>query len=84
MADVAADAAKAMADAYKCEAFASHRAMAQSAKVDAVIICTPPADHVDICMDLLRKKVPVLCEKPLSTDAKSAQRLSSIRSSSRA
>lgn len=73
VADVAADAAKAMAEAYKCEAFSSHRAMLQSAKVDAVIVCTPPAFHVDICVDLLRKKVPVLCEKPLSVDSRSAR-----------
>jgi predicted dehydrogenase len=73
VADVVADAARSMADAFRCKPFPSHQAMLQSAKLDAVIVCTPPASHREVCIDFLQKKIPVLCEKPLSVDAKSAR-----------
>ncbi len=73
IADVAADAAKAMAEAYGCKPYPSHQAMMQAAKLDAVVVCTPPVAHREVCVDFLQKKTPVLCEKPLSIDGKSAR-----------
>jgi predicted dehydrogenase len=75
VADVAAEPANAMAEAFGCKAFTSHEAMMQAVKLDAVIICTPPAAHPDICVSFLNKKVPVLCEKPLAIDSKSAREI---------
>ena len=73
VADVVPDAARSMAEAFGCKPFQSHEAMLQSGKLDAVIVCSPPASHREICVDFLQKKVPVLCEKPLSVDGKSAR-----------
>jgi predicted dehydrogenase len=71
--DTALEAARTMSDAYGCKSYPSLQAMIESAKIDAAVVCTPPAAHRDICVDLLQRKIPVLCEKPLSTDAKNAR-----------
>lgn len=73
VADVQAEASRAMAEAFGCASFTSHRAMAKGAKLDAVVICTPPSLHPEICLYYLERKIPVLCEKPLSIDLKSAR-----------
>jgi predicted dehydrogenase len=73
VADVSEPAARTMADAYGCKPFTSYRAMANAVKLDAVIVCTPPIVHTEICVYFLQKKVPVLCEKPLATNGVSAR-----------
>jgi predicted dehydrogenase len=73
VADAAPDAARAISEAFGCKPYPSHQAMVQATKLDAVIVCTPPSSHRDICVDLLQRKIPVLCEKPLSTDLKNAK-----------
>jgi predicted dehydrogenase len=73
VADVAPAAAETMAHAYGCKPFTSYRAMANGAKLDAVIVCTPPVSHADICVYFLQHKTPVLCEKPLSINGVSAR-----------
>src|SRR5215469_8406718 len=61
-------------------AFPSHVEMADSGKVDAVVVATPPASHGAVCLDLLARGIPVLCEKPVSFSAETARK---IRSASR-
>lgn len=73
VADVSPAAAQAMAEAFACKAFTSHTDMAAAVKLDAVIVCTPPASHREVCVDFLQRKTPVLCEKPLSVDGKNAR-----------
>ncbi len=73
VADVRAEAARSLAEAFGCESFDSHAALAKKADVDAVVVCTPPASHPEICVHFLDQKVPVLCEKPLSIDSASAR-----------
>src|SRR5690242_18629303 len=34
--------------------------------LDAVIICTPPADHARLAIACLMRRLHVLCEKPLA------------------
>jgi predicted dehydrogenase len=65
VADVREDAAKAMAEAAGCPAFLSHRQMLEQVECDAIVVATPPSTHPDICMDALRRKLHVLCEKPV-------------------
>lgn len=73
VADVMPAAANTMAEAFGCKAFTSYRAMANAVKLDAVIVCTPPAFHAEICVYFLQRRIPVLCEKPLSIDGTSAR-----------
>jgi predicted dehydrogenase len=75
VADIRPVAAAAMAEKAKCKSFESYQAMADSAALDAVIICTPPSTHPEICIYFLQKKVHVLCEKPMSITAKSAREM---------
>ena len=42
---------------------------------DAAVICTPPATHVQVAVDLVEQGIPVLCEKPLAIDLASARKL---------
>ncbi len=72
VADVRPEAAKAMAERAKCLSFDSHEAMADSVELDAVIVCTPPISHPEICIYFLDRGINVLCEKPLSISVSSA------------
>lgn len=75
VADVRREAALALAEELGCAAFASHQEMAERVRLDAVLVCTPPASHSEICLDFLARGVAVLCEKPLALDAASARRM---------
>lgn len=75
VADVRPEAAQAMAEGAGCPSFAGHEELANGADVDAVLICTPPSTHPEICRFFLERGTPVLCEKPLSTDSGSARAL---------
>ncbi len=75
VADVDAAAAQALAGETGATAYGSHKDMASDAGCDAVIVTTPPVTHAAIVIDLICKGLPVLCEKPLSTDFDSARRM---------
>ena len=73
--DVRPEAAQSLASTAGCTAYPSHIEMAESGKIDAVVIATPPAVHVPISIDLLSRGIPVLCEKPVSFSVDSARRI---------
>jgi predicted dehydrogenase len=75
VADVRADAAKALAERLECQSYESYQALANRSKLDGVIICTPPVTHPEISLYFLERKVHVLCEKPLSLEVRSARRM---------
>lgn len=75
VADTRADAARAMAETLNCRSFESHEAMGAAVDLDAVIVCTPPASHPEICLFFVNRHVHVLCEKPLSIDSASAREM---------
>ncbi len=76
VADVRADAAAALAEGLGCRSYDSFQALADAeAGLDAVIVCTPPVTHPEISIHFLKRKVNVLCEKPLSLDTVSAKRM---------
>lgn len=71
--DVRPDAALAMAEDLRCEAFADATALAAGRRCEAALVCTPPATHAAIALELLEAGLPVLCEKPLALDLATAR-----------
>lgn len=75
VADVRGEAAAAIAKMLDCPSFESYQEMADEVEFDAVIVCTPPLTHPDICTWFLERGTHVLCEKPLAIDSKSAREM---------
>lgn len=44
-------------------------------KLDLVSVVTPPSTHYKIVMDLLDRKIPVFCEKPITMDIDQAKEI---------
>ena len=75
IADTRAEAAVAAAESMGCDSYGSHEDLVDKAGCEAVIVCTPPSTHSEIATYFIERGVPVLCEKPLSTDTASARAL---------
>ncbi len=75
IADTRVEAAAAAAESMGCDSYASHQEMAEKSGCEAVIVCTPPSTHSEIATYFIDRGLPVLCEKPLSTDTASARAL---------
>ena len=75
VADVRAEAARALSERLRCQSFSSFQTMVKRVRVDAAVVCTPPVTHAEVCLHLIEQGVHVICEKPLSTDLKSAKRM---------
>lgn len=76
VADIRLDAARAMAESAQCKSYDAYQKLAEDqAKLDAVIICTPPTTHPEIATYFINRGVHVLCEKPLSIDLESAEKM---------
>lgn len=45
------------------------------APVDAFVVATPPSTHEEICVELLDRCLPVMVEKPMALEDRSAQRI---------
>jgi len=73
VADTNLVAAQAMAQKANCNAYSSHLGMATAEKLDAVLVCTPPNTHSDVCTDFIERRIAILCEKPLCKDVASAR-----------
>jgi predicted dehydrogenase len=72
VADVREEAVRATSESVGCPGYTSHEKLLIDTPCDAVLVCTPPSTHKDICIAFLENKIPVLCEKPLSVDVESA------------
>jgi len=75
VADVRPEAAKALAEGIGCAAYDSHEKLASEADVEAVIVCTPPNTHPDVCQTFFTRGIGVLCEKPVSIASRDAVRM---------
>ena len=71
--DVRKEAAEAVAESHGCFAVTDYKKLLETTDVDAVLVCTPPITHPEICIHFLEKGIHVLCEKPLAVDSESAQ-----------
>ncbi|HLN47540.1 MAG TPA: Gfo/Idh/MocA family oxidoreductase [Magnetospirillaceae bacterium] len=73
VADVRPEAGQALAHRCGAEYFDRYQNMAHRAKLDAVLICTPPISHPEIAMYFMDENIHVLCEKPFSIDLEHAR-----------
>ena len=67
--------AQELAERLGCPSFSSHEEMSAAYGLDAAVLCTTPAAYAEIALHFLRRRVHVLCEKPLRIDAGSARRM---------
>ena len=76
VADVRADAARALAEPAKSPAFSSYEALlSDGPHLDAVVVCTPPNTHEEIVTACAQRGLHVLCKKPFALDSASARRM---------
>jgi len=75
IADVRPEAARALAEDIGCAAYDSHEKLAEEAGIEAVIVCTPPSTHPEICKTFFEHGLAVLCEKPLSIESRNASQM---------
>ena len=73
--DNRSEAAEAFAAPLGSASYGTVEEMSDKESLDAVLVCSPPVTHRDICMHFLEQKIPVLCEKPLSLDSASAHEM---------
>ncbi|MBA3443218.1 MAG: Gfo/Idh/MocA family oxidoreductase, partial [Pyrinomonadaceae bacterium] len=59
----------------ECRGYAAYETMIDETELDAVVVCTPPVTHEEISLHFLKKKIHVLCEKPLAVSVHSARRM---------
>jgi predicted dehydrogenase len=55
VADVRKEAAASLAEVLNCPSFDSYSALSDSCEVDAVLVCTPPASHPEICHHFIER-----------------------------
>lgn len=82
VADVRKESADAFAEPFGARSFDGYKALDEKAKVDAVIIATPPNTHPEIATFFMERGVHVLCEKPLCLSSAEAQEMISCAESS--
>ena len=72
VADIRKPVADSLAEVLNCPSFDSYTALSDECNPDAVLVCTPPASHPEICHYFIERGVHVLCEKPFAVSAKEA------------
>jgi predicted dehydrogenase len=70
--DVLPEAAQILAGELGCSYSSSVTALLSERDVDIAVVCTPPATHAAISIELLNRGVHVLCEKPFSLSVEDA------------
>ena len=64
VADVDLGVAKARAESLDIPAFDDFQTLLDQARPDAISICTPPKLHLPIALEVARRRIACLCEKP--------------------
>ncbi|GAB6991206.1 Gfo/Idh/MocA family protein [Paenibacillus pini] len=64
-----------MAQDYEAKGYGHLKDMLDSERLDAVYICVPPMSHGEIELELIRRGIPFLVEKPLGLDAELPRRI---------
>lgn len=66
-----------------CAAFSSAEALLREARIEAVIIATPPSTHIALTTQAVQAGIPVLVEKPLAPTMEGTAALERLVASSR-
>ena len=69
------DNAKKLSNKYKIPIYSDVSSLLKSNQLDAVIVATPNQLHEKHTISFLKKKIPVLLEKPISDNIKSAKKI---------
>ncbi len=69
------DNAKKLSNKYKIPLYSDVSSLLKSNQLDAVIVSTPNQLHEKHTISFLKKKIPVLLEKPISDNIKSAKKI---------
>ena len=69
------DNAKKLSNEYKIPLYSDVSSLLKSKQLDAVIVATPNQLHEKHTISFLKKKIPVLLEKPISDNIKSAKKI---------
>ena len=78
VADIAPRKAEALAVEFDCQPYPDIASMLDQARPHAVSVCTPPAIHLQCTREAIQRGIPVLCEKPLSHDLRTARVMTSM------
>ena len=82
-ADVNEAAARTKATQYNCVPYTDYKKMLTKEKLDVISICTPPVFHKEIAVAAFKKKIHVLCEKPLAFNVAEAKAMVSAAKKNR-
>jgi predicted dehydrogenase len=74
VADVRGESAAALAEIVGGKPYNDYKQFAEL-DLDAVIVATPPATHPEIACFFMELGIPVLCEKPLTTNVADAEKM---------
>ena len=69
------DNAKKLSNKYKIPLYSDVSSLLKSNQLDAVIVATPNQLHEKHTISFLKKKIPVILEKPISDNIKSAKKI---------
>ena len=73
--DIKSHRAQKAARRYKCKAYLSYKSMLDNEELDAVHILTPHYLHTWMAIEAAKRKIHVLCEKPLAITPKNADKV---------
>ena len=76
--DVRENVAKEKVGDRNIKIYTDYNKMIKNEKLDMIDICTPSFLHADMAVKLLKKGYHVLCEKPMTLNAKDAKRVAFV------
>ncbi len=69
------NAAKELANKYEGIAYTDYKEMLEKEKLDFVTVCVPTPSHYEIAVNVMKKGVSVLCEKPFASNCEQADEM---------
>lgn len=73
--DTNIDAARRIGNQYKAKYYESYKDLLNNHQIDAASIAVPTIYHLPIALDFIKRKIPVLIEKPLADTSKAAKKI---------